>query len=311
MNHVYDLAAIQLQQPSVVTIGVFDGVHRGHQHLIRRLVQHARQTGRLAVVVTFFPHPDVVLRGLSGRYYLTTPQQRAELMGELGVDHVITLPFNEALRHIRAAAFVDMMLEHLRLESLWVGADFALGYQREGNVEFLRAQGAGKGFTLEALPLVGDDGTPTFSSTAIRDALLTGDVDTARGLLGRSYSVSGEVVHGDHRGRTIGFPTANIHVWSDQLIPANGIYAGWAWLRGQRYMAATNVGLRPTFDGRTVTVEAYLLDFDEQIYGEQLEFTFEKYLRPEARYESLDALITQIGRDVEVTRAFLESHATL
>jgi riboflavin kinase/FMN adenylyltransferase len=308
MNHVYDLAAIQLEQPSVVTIGVFDGVHRGHQHLIRRLVSAARMSGRLAVVLTFFPHPDVVLRDLSGRYYLTTPQQRADFMGELGVDHVITLPFNEEFRQIRAAAFVDMMREHLKLESLWVGADFALGYKREGSIEFLRAQGAEKGFTLEVIDLIGEDGIATFSSTAVRDALADGDMEGARRLLGRSYSVSGEVVHGDHRGRTIGYPTANVAVWSEQLLPANGIYVGWATIGGGRYMAAINVGLRPTFDGQDIRVEAYLLDFDREIYGETMEITFETRLRPEQKFSDIQALIAQIDEDVRMTRTYLSAN---
>lgn len=308
MNHVYDLASIQLDQPSVVTIGVFDGVHRGHQHLIRRLVKSAREQGRLAVVLTFFPHPDVVLRGLSGRYYLTTPQQRADLMGDLGVDHVITLPFNEEFRHIRAAAFVDMMCEHLKLESLWVGADFALGYKREGNIEFLRAQGEQKGFSLEAIDLVGEDGIATFSSTAIREALTAGDVEGARRLLGRAYSVSGEVVHGDHRGRTIGFPTANIAVWNEQVVPAYGVYAGWATVNGEQHMAVTNVGMRPTFEGQNLRVEAHLLDFNRDIYGEIVTFTFESHVRPEKKFDGIQALMTQITADSQSARAYLTAN---
>lgn len=305
MKHLHDLASVRLDQPSVVTIGVFDGVHKGHQLLIRRLVAEARALGHLAVAITFFPHPDVVLRGIEGRYYLTSPDQRAELLGELGIDYVITLPFDDVLRQIRAATFVDLMREHLRLDRLWVGADFAMGYKREGNVDFLRAQGAEKGFTLQVIDLVMQDGDGTISSTAIRQALLAGEVDKAREWLGRAYSVSGPVVHGDHRGHTIGFPTANIDVWEGQVIPANGIYAGWAYLNGERFMAATNVGVRPTFDVTGITVEAYLLDFDREIYGENLTVTFEKFLRPEERYSTVDALIAQIARDVDVTRAFL------
>ena len=305
MKHLHDLASVHLDQPSVVTIGVFDGVHKGHQHLIRRLAAEARARGQLAVAITFFPHPDVVLRGLEGRYYLTSPDERADLMGELGVDYVITLPFDDALRQIRAAAFVDMMCEHLRLESLWVGADFAMGYKREGNVDFLREQGEVKGFALQVIDLVMQDGDGTISSTAIRQALLAGDVDRAREWLGRAYSVSGRVVHGDHRGHEIGFPTANIDVWEGKVIPANGIYAGWAYLNGERFMAATNVGVRPTFDVQGITVEAYLLDFDRDIYGENVTVSFEKYLRPEERYTTVEALIDQIARDVDVTRAYL------
>ena len=305
MKHLYDLANVQLEQPSVVTIGVFDGVHKGHQHLIRRLVEEARATNRLAVVLTFFPHPDVVLRGLSGRYYLTTPEQRAEYLGELGVDTVITLPFNQDMRQIRAAAFVDTLLERLKLSSLWVGSDFAMGYQREGNVAFLRAQGEEKGFSLHMIDLIVAETDSAISSTSIREALLAGEVEKARTWLGRSYALTGEVVHGDHRGRELGFPTANIHVWDEQVIPANGIYAGWATLNGERLMAATSVGIRPQFDGDDVRVEAYILDFDRMIYGQQLTFSFERYLRPEMKFDGLDGLLVQMHADVQTSREFL------
>lgn len=305
MEHLYDLASAHLQQPSVVTIGVFDGVHRGHQYLIKQLVAEARATNRLAVALTFFPHPDIVLRGLSGRYYLTTPEERARYLGELGVDTVITMPFNEDFRQIRAAAFVDMMRAHLNLSSLWIGSDFALGYKREGNVDFLRAQGAAKGFSVQVIDLLLAQADGAISSTAIREALLVGQVDQARDWLGRTYTLTGEVVHGDHRGRELGFPTANMDIWEHQVIPANGIYAGWATLGSERFMAATNVGIRPQFDGDDVRVEAYLLDFDRDIYGQQLTFSFEKYLRPEMKFTGLDGLIAQINADVQTTREYL------
>lgn len=305
MKHLYDLESIQLDQPSVVTIGVFDGVHRGHQHLIRRLVEEAKANSKLAVVLTFFPHPDIVLRKLHGRYYLTTPEQRAEYLGELGVDYVITLPFNDQLRQIRAAAFVDTLVSRLKMRSLWVGSDFAMGYQREGKVSFLLGEGDKKGFSLQVIDLIMAETDGAISSTAIRDALLAGDVEKARDWLGRSYTLTGEVVHGDHRGRELGYPTANMQAWDEQVIPANGIYAGWAYLGSERFMAATNVGVRPHFDGEDVRVEAYLLDFDRDIYGQQLTFSFERYLRPEMKFDSLEALIAQINADVQTTREYL------
>src|SRR5690606_32392520 len=277
MQHFYNLDETRVNQPSVVTIGVFDGVHRGHQQLIRKLVAHARATNRLAVVITFFPHPDIVLRGLEGRYYLTTPEEKAELLGQLGVDVVVTLSFDHRLRQVRAADFVDLLVERLRLSSLWVGADFAMGYKREGNVEFLRAQGLEKGFELEVIDLVLVE-NDIISSSTIREALQQGRVEQARDWLGRAYSVTGEVVHGHTRGRALGFPTANIAVWSEKVLPANGIYAGWAYLGDERYMALTNVGVRPTFDEDDITVEAYLLDFDREIYGEILTVSFETWL---------------------------------
>lgn len=309
MKHVYSLADAQLQQPSIVTIGVFDGVHKGHQHLIRRLVEQAHSTNRLAVVLTFFPHPDVVIHNLTGRYYLSSPEQKASLLMELGVDCVVTHPFNDAVRQIRAADFVDQLRTHLNLNALWVGSDFAMGYRREGNVPFLREQGELKGFEVKEIDLIeGVEGV--ISSTAIREAIQSGEMELARQWLGRAYSVTGEVVHGEKRGRLIGYPTANTAVWEQQVIPANGIYAGWAWLGNERFMAMTNVGVRPTFDGKNITVEPYLLDFDRDIYGQQLEVSFEKRLRPEARFDSLEELIDQIGRDVIEGESYLRSLET-
>jgi riboflavin kinase / FMN adenylyltransferase len=304
MNHVYNLVDACLEKPSLVTIGVFDGVHIGHQHLIKQLVDEAHRTGRLAVVLSFFPHPDVVLRGRQDRYYLTTPEQKAEQLMKLGVDTVITHPFDDTVRHARAADFVDQLLDHLKMQDLWVGADFALGYQREGNVDFLSAQGKEKGFTLRTINLVAN-GSGTINSTAIRQALQDGNVEQARGWLGRSYTVSGEVVHGEQRGRKIGFPTANIAVWSQQVIPANGVYACWAQLGDERFMAVTNVGVRPTFDGEGVTVEAHLLDFNRDIYGQQLTVTFETRLRAEKKFNGIQELIAQIGSDAQAGREYL------
>ena len=306
MNHIYNLADIHLLQPSVVTIGVFDGVHIGHQHLIRQLVAEAHAAGRLAVVLTFFPHPDVVLRNIEGRYYLTTPDERAQLLLDLGVDYVITHPFNEETRMIRAADFVELLLRHLRLSELWVGADFALGYRREGDVPFLTEQGTAKGFRVNVVDMLQAEATGmVISSTLIRRALAEGQVEQVRQWLGRSYQVSGTVIHGQKRGRMIGFPTANMEVWEQQVIPANGIYASWAYYNGVRYMAMTNVGVSPTFGNKDVTVEPYLLDFDREIYGEALTVSFEKYMRPELKFDNLEDLIARIQQDVIEGREFL------
>ncbi len=309
MKHVYSLAEANLPERSIVTIGVFDGVHKGHQYLIQRLVEEAHSTGRMAVALTFFPHPDIVLRGLQGRYYLTTPEQKARLLTDLGVDCVVTHPFNDAVRQVRAADFVNELVTNLKMSALWVGSDFAMGYKREGNVPFLREQGAQKGFTVHDIDLIEAQGG-IISSSHIRQAVQNGEMEQARTWLNRAYSVTGEVVHGEKRGRQIGYPTANTAVWDEQVLPANGIYAGWAWLGNEKFMAMTNVGVRPTFDGKNITVEPYLLDFNRDIYGEHLEVSFEKRLRPEAKFDNLQDLIDQIGRDVEEGRAYLESLPT-
>lgn len=304
MKHIHHLTEANLPQDSLLTIGVFDGVHKGHQFLVRQLVEKAHNSGRLAVVMTFFPHPDAVVKGVSGRYYLTTTDQRAQYLLDMGVDCVITQPFDESLRQMPALEFVEQLVGHLKLDELWVGADFAMGHERQGNVAFLQAQGEEKGYTLQVVDLVSNDDT-AISSTAIREALDNGAVEQAAQWLGRAYSVNGPVVHGEQRGRQIGFPTANIQVWEQQIIPANGVYAGWATLNGQRYMAVTNVGVRPTFQGEGVTVEAHLLDFNQDIYGQDLAFEFVTRLRGEQRFNGIDALIAQIRADSDSGRAYL------
>lgn len=308
MQHVQQLEDLKLSGASMVSIGVFDSVHRGHQHLIRALVSEAHEKGFLAGVMTFFPHPDEVLYGDKGRYYLTTIDERAALLAQLDVDYLVTHPFNREVMKIRAADFVERLVKYMQPCCFWVGEDFALGYKREGDVAFLKAAGEELGFAVRAIPLY-DDTTTVISSSRIRAALHDAKPQEAADLLGRSYTVTGEVIHGQKRGRDLGYPTANIDVPPGKLIPANGVYAGWATLGKRRLMAAINVGYSPTFGNDAVTVEAYLLDFNEQIYGQTLTLSFELYLRPEMKFNGLDELIAQMARDVETARRFLSEQA--
>ncbi len=299
MQHVVRLEDAHPPGRTIVAVGMFDGVHRGHQHLLRRLIATAHENACVPAVLTFYPHPDVVLGRASGRYYLTSPERRATLLGELGVELVITHPFNDDVRQVRAADFVDRLVRHLNLSELWVGADFALGYKREGDVAFLRAEGERKGFKLEVVELVTNDNNgEVISSSTIRASLAAGDVTTANRRLGRLFRLEGEVVYGDGRGRTIGFPTANIDVWAEQFLPKKGVYAGWVHLGDETFMAVANIGNRPTFNGKTVTVEAHLLDFDRDIYGEHLVFDVVAFLRPEMKFNGVEELVKQIRRDV-------------
>lgn len=309
MKHVYSLKEANLDTPSLVTIGVFDGLHTGHQTLIKRLVEKAHSDHKLAVVITFFPHPDKVLREVDDRYYLMTSDQRAELVLNMGVDCVITHPFDDKIRQMRASDFVDQLIDYLKISELWVGSDFAMGYKREGNVKFLTAQGHEKDFSVTAIDLImTDSGDNVIHSSQIRDYIKQGDMDNVREWLGRGYALVGEVVHGEKRGRTIGFPTANIEVWSEQIIPANGVYAGWAKLGDESFKAVTNIGIRPTFEGDNITVEAHLLDFDRDIYGEILEVSFETRLRAEKKFNGIDELVAQIKTDAESARTYLEAN---
>ncbi len=306
MRHLSDIKEAKLTSDTLVSIGVFDGVHIGHQTLIKRLVHSARAAGRKAVLITFFPHPDKVLRDAPERYYLTPPAKRAELLLGLGVDIVITQTFDQDLRLMPAADFVELLVNTLRMKELWVGADFALGFQREGNISFLRAAGKQRGFNVRAIELIaGQDGAALIRSSKLRALAQQGDMAAVKALLGRAYSIEGEVALGEQRGRSIGVPTANLAVWSEQIIPANGVYAAWACLGDETFMAATNIGRRPTFAGRALSIEAHLLDFDRDIYGQQLELRFERRLRAERKFDSLAALVAQIKVDIAATRRWL------
>ena len=307
MRHLRNLKNAKLDSDSLVAIGVFDGVHLGHQTLIKRLVSSAHASGRKAIVLTFHPHPDKVLERVNERYYLTTPDQRAELLLQLGVDYVITHPFDNEIRHLPAATFVDQLVNYLRIKEVWVGADFALGFQREGDISFLRTEGKRLGFTVTAVELITTQSSDIFiRSSKVRELVRNGEVCEAKAMLGRAYALKGKVVRGEQRGRTIGVPTANLSVWSEQIIPANGVYATWARLGSEIFPAATNIGIRPTFAGDELSIEAHLLDFDRDIYGGSLELKFEKRLRPEQKFNGLDELVTQIKFDIAAARDYLE-----
>lgn len=304
--HIQSLSDAQLDRPSLLTIGAFDGVHRGHQFLIEQLVAEARASERAAVVLTFFPHPDTVVKKVTGRYYLTTPQQRADLLLGLGVDVVITHPFDKTVRHMRAVDFVDELRQHLDMTALWATAGFALGYQREGDIDFLRQQGQIKGFTVKTVELVmADENGDRISSQAIRQALTEGNLVRANHYLGRPYRLAGEVIKGERRGHTIGFPTANLSVWEEQIVPQAGVYACLAQLGDDTFDAVTNIGYRPTFGGQSMTVETHLLDFDREIYGQQLALDFIARLRPEKKFDGIEALVAQIRQDIEAGRQVL------
>ena len=307
MTHLRHLEDAKLDADSLVTIGVFDGVHLGHQQLIQRLVDSARASGNKAIVLTFYPHPDKLLEQVKTRYYLTTPDKRAELLLNLGVDLVITHPFDEETRRLQAAEFVDLLVRNLRIREIWVGADFALGFQRQGDVRYLRAQGKQRGFDVSAVELITSQSSQQFiRSSAIREHVRTGNMSAAKAMLGRAYAIEGPVVLGEQRGRTIGAPTANVKVWSEQIIPANGVYAGWARIGAETFKAATNIGTRPTFSGAAITIEAHLLDFDRDIYGERIELSFEQRLRPEQKFSSMGALVKQIQDDIAAARRSLK-----
>lgn len=312
MLHTSTLADLQLTQPACLTIGSFDGVHRGHQLLIGQMVQHAHATGRVAVVITFYPHPSVFLRGRRPSFYLTTPDEKAAHLAALGVDAVVTHPFNAEVANIRAADFVSQLMQHARMTELWCGNDFALGHNREGTVDFLRAEGERRGFSVTiASPELADG--EIISSTRIRQALRDGAVEQVARYLGRPFRLTGEVVEGAKRGRTIGIPTANLAVSDEHAIPATGVYACRAYPGGTQpatsQLAVANIGFRPTFESPTptLTVEAHLLDYSDNLYGRPLTLDFIARLRPEMKFSGIEALLAQIRHDIEAGRRILST----
>ena len=292
-------------QNAWLTIGVFDGVHRGHQAILRQLAAGAHQNGAPAVLLTFDPHPATVLAGRDLKL-LTMPDERAELASALGVDAVITHLFDRVTSDISARDFMTLLARRLGLGHLIIGYDFALGKGREGNAGRLTELGQELGYTVQVIDAVGDE-SGVISSTEIRKLVSVGSVDAAANLLGRPYALSGTVIHGDGRGRRINIPTANLCYPENKLIPANGIYACRARLGAHLWAAAVNIGFNPTFtpDKRTVNVEAHLLDFDRDLYGETLTLEFISRLRDEAKFNSVESLLAQIHADIEQTRRMI------
>jgi len=301
---VNSLAEIIDPQPTYLALGSFDGVHLGHETVIRDMVDEARADGMRSAVLTFFPHPKRVISGEHGRFYINTLEDRVRLLADVGPDLVITHNFDAQVRNISAAYFVDQLVTYVGMRQIW-GGNFSFGYRREGNIDFLRLEGVKRGFEVRAVDaLVMFDGA-LISSSRVRRSLDAGDFHDVNGCLARRHSLSGVVVRGDQRGRTIGFPTANLEVWEELLLPANGVYAAYAWVGDRRFAAAANVGVRPTVNGRDRTVEAYLLDFDEDIYGQTVRLEFDRRIRPEQRFSGLEALRAQIQQDVDHVRESL------
>ena len=304
MQHYLSLKELSLEN-SWLTIGVFDGVHRGHQQIIHRMTAGAHENEVPAVVLTFDPHPARIF-GRGEIKLLTLPEERAELLASMGVDIVITHPFDQNVAGTTAIDFMRQVKQHLGVSHLVLGYDSTIGKNREGNATRLREIGLELGYTVEVVSALSDE-SGVISSTEIRKLIATGNVPGGARLMGHNYSLHGPVVDGDKRGRTIDVPTANIGYSPDKLIPANGIYACWAYLNDQKYCAAVNIGFNPTFtpDKQTANVEAHLLDFKREIYGEDVCLEFVDRLRDELRFNSVDALLEQIWKDIEDTRKIL------
>ena len=304
IQHYRSLEEITMQN-SWLTIGVFDGIHLGHQEIMKLLTAGAHAINMPAAVLTFHPHPAKILgRGEIG--LLTLPDERAGLLTGMGVDVVITEPFTKELSTVSAFDFMSRLTHTLGLKHLLIGYDFALGKGREGNATRLTEIGRELGYSVEVISALSDE-SGVISSTEIRKLVSAGSVAEAARLMARPYSLRGPVIRGDGRGRKIGVPTANIDYPYEKIVPAIGIYAGWAHVDNKRHQAAISIGINPTFtpDKQVPSVEAHILDFDEDIYGEQLKIEFVARLRDELKFDSVETLVEQIWRDVEETRKIL------
>lgn len=291
--------------PVFLAVGVFDGVHLGHQQLLAEMISAAEEVGCVPAILTFFPHPARVIRGKTGRYYLNRPAERVQNLTHLGIDLVIMKTFDDLFRQIPAYEFVQMLRKHLNLREIW-GSDFSLGYQGKGDYAFLTEQGQQHDFKVQRMVVKAEIDDHAVSSSRIRQALAAGDVEQASRCLTRPFVLSGPVIYGSQRGRIIGFPTANIEIWDEQVVPANGVYACKIEVAGRTYLSATNVGVRPTVSGGgRLAVEAHILDFEGDIYGQEVKLSFLGHVRPEKKFNGLDELKAQIGRDVAFVRQTL------
>ena len=289
-----------------LTIGSFDGVHRGHVKVVRRLLQLARREGAPTTVMTFDPHPRCVLAPDTCPLSLTTVDEKAAVLADLGVDHLVVMPFTHKLSQLTATEFMEKTTAALPLAGLVIGYDFALGHQRRGDRAFLEHYGANHRFAVEVITPHSAEGH-VISSSRIRELLQEGQVAHAGRLLGRHYSISSFVEHGAGRGSRIGFPTANLAITPNKLVPKNGVYAVWVDIAGKTYPGALNAGYRPTFGENRLTVEAFVFDFEGDIYNQDVRVRFVQRIRDEKRFDSPEALVEQIGKDVARSRRILKS----
>jgi riboflavin kinase/FMN adenylyltransferase len=301
-----ELSRLSPDKDTILAIGVFDGVHLGHKHLLAKLIERARELNLLSVVVTFDPHPQKLLSPKTELPFLTSLEQRKALLKDAGAEVVIVLPFTQELAQLSAREFVGLLKDRLRLKELVIGPDFTLGRDREGNVSTLRKLGEDMGFTVTVVPPVRINGEMV-SSTAIREALAGGNLERVHSLIGRPFSLRGKVVRGESRGAKLDYPTANLEIEPEQALPAEGVYATWAYVGSRAYESVTNIGRRPTFGGGKSVVEVYILGYRGNLYGQVLKIDIMERLRAEKQFSSVEALKQQIAEDVARGRAILES----
>ncbi len=306
MRVIDDIATYSPEKGLCLTIGNFDGLHLGHQSLINRTREIAAKENLDFAVMTFWPHPRTVVHERMPHFPLADRADRLRMMESLNIPLVFELPFDRHMAAMSAKDFAAQILKPLSLSWLVIGYDFNMGHNRDGTAEVLKKLGKSCGFNLEQIPPYTIKGIPV-SSSLLRQAILNGDMNTAREMLGRNYSVNGKIVHGKGRGRGLGYPTANlgnIH----NLLPGNGVYACLAHIDGKTLQAATCIGTTPTFDGQETTVESFLLEGGEDIYGKDMRLEFIEKIRDQAKFASAEKLAEQIGLDIKKIKEILASH---
>lgn len=305
MQHHWKLEEVKIDR-SWLTVGTFDGIHLGHQEIIRCVTKGAKNNGVPSVVVTFFPPPAVVLHKRQDPYYLTSPEERALLLGKMGVDIVITHSFNTQVAQLSAYDFILRLHKQLGIEHLCIGHDFSLGKNREGDARKLEIIGNELGFSLTVLPAMVVNGN-VVSSTYIRQLLSKGEVDQIEHYLGRKYRLRGKVIQGDHRGKQMGIPTANLELWAERAVPKEGVYACRVIIGDESWDAVANIGVRPTFEEHPVAprIEAHLINFEGDLYGSDIEVEFLFRLRDERKFSSAKDLVDQVHQDIKTTQVLL------
>lgn len=299
-----EFKSVDLNQPTVLTVGVFDGVHLGHQALLRETVKQAKGLGFASGAVTFTSHPRLVLEKHTELPLLTSVDQRIKLIKAVGIEHVICLTFSKELAALSAEQFIGLLINHCSMRGLVVGPDFALGRDRIGNAEVLNKMGINKGFSVTTVLPETMKGF-NISSTLIRQAMALSDMRMVHELLGRCFTLEGRVIKGEGRGTDLGIPTANMAIADDQALPADGVYASKALISGNYCPAITNIGTRPTFGTGNRTVETHILDFTARLYDDILEIAIIDQIRPEIKFESAEALKCQIKVDISKAKTIL------
>jgi riboflavin kinase/FMN adenylyltransferase len=299
-----ELASVTPQGETLLTIGVFDGVHAGHRYLLGKLQERAAERNLLSGVVTFNPHPQSVLHPHDQLPWLTSLDDRVGALQKLGASVVAVLTFTQQVAQLSAREFVSLIKKHLNMRGILVGPDFALGKGKEGDIDLLRSLGYEMGFSVDVIPPFRIDGE-IVSSTLIRRALAEGYMRKVTKLMGRYFYLEGKIITSERRGRVLGFPTANLDIKPQQALPGNGIYATIAQVEGRHFPSATNVGTRPTFGTGEEMIETHLLDYKGNLYGKDIRVEFVQKIRDEERFPSSEELKAQIEKDIRDVAAIL------